>query len=140
VFGLAEVRFESDMRIGGLMGIYWAAIGWVTLLIILDVILMVIVTTAVVHFGSKAAGANAMLVFFRQHPYLAFGANIANYLVLALCIGVVIRVYLTRGLWERVVTSAIAHDLEQADGVQVRGAPASALGEGFADSLDVAGF
>jgi Bacterial protein of unknown function (DUF898) len=32
-----DVRFESDLRTGGPMGIYWAAIGWVTLLIILDV-------------------------------------------------------------------------------------------------------
>jgi hypothetical protein len=57
-----------------------------------------------------------------------------------LCIGVVVRVYLMRGLWERVVTSTTAHNLDQADDVRVRGAPASALGEGFADSLDVAGF
>jgi hypothetical protein len=38
------------------------------------------------------------------------------------------------------VTSTIAHDLDRADDVRGRGAPASALGEGFADSLDVAGF
>ena len=135
-----EVRLESDLRTGGLMGLYWAAIGWMTLLIVADIILIVIVTTAVVLFGSKASGASAMLAFLRQHPYLAIGANIANYLLLVLCIGVVIRVYLTRGVWERVVTSVTAHNLERADDVRVRGAPASALGEGFADSLDVAGF
>jgi uncharacterized protein DUF898 len=128
-----EVRFESDLRTGGLMGLYWAAIGWVTLLI-------VIVTTAVVLFGSKASGASAMLLFLGQHPYLALGINIANYLVLVLCVGVVIRVYLTRGVWERVVVSTVAYNLECADDVRVRGAAASALGEGFADSLDVAGF
>jgi hypothetical protein len=33
-----------------------------------------------------------------------------------------------------------AHNLDLADNVKVRGALASALGEGFADSLDVAGF
>jgi len=81
-----------------------------------------------------------MLVFLRQHPYLALGANIANYLALVLCIGVVMRVYLTYGIWERVVTSVTAHNLDLADNVKVRGALASALGEGFADSLDVAGF
>jgi uncharacterized membrane protein YjgN (DUF898 family) len=135
-----EVRLESDLRTAGLMGLYWAAIGWMTLLIVADIILIVIVTTAVVLFGSKASGASAMLAFLRQHPYLAIGANIANYLLLVLCIGVVIRVYLTRGIWERVVTSVTAHNLERADDVRVRGASASALGEGFADSLDVAGF
>lgn len=45
-----------------------------------------------------------------------------------------------RGVWERVVTSTTAHNLDQADNVQARGVPASALGEGFADGLDVAGF
>jgi uncharacterized membrane protein YjgN (DUF898 family) len=135
-----EVRLESDLRTGELMGLYWAAIGWMTLLIVADIILIVIVTTAVVLFGSKASGASAMLAFLRQHPYLAIGANIANYLLLVLCIGVVIRVYLTRGIWERVVTSVTAHNLERADDVRVCGASASALGEGFADSLDVAGF
>jgi uncharacterized membrane protein YjgN (DUF898 family) len=135
-----EVHFESDLRGGGLMGLYWAVIGWVTLLVVADIILIVIVTTALVLSGGKAAGAYAMFVFLRQHPYLALGANIANYLVLALCIGVVIRVYLMRGIWERVVTSTTAHNLDRADDVRVSGKPASALGEGFADSLDVAGF
>jgi hypothetical protein len=76
----------------------------------------------------------------RQHPYILLGANLANYLVIVLCAGVVLRVYLVRGVWERVVTSASAHNLERADDVQARGDLVSALGEGFADGLDVAGF
>jgi uncharacterized membrane protein YjgN (DUF898 family) len=135
-----EVHFESDLRPGALIGLYWVVIGWITLLVIADIILIVIATTAVVLFGGKPAGASAMLLFLLQHSYLALGVNIANYLVLALCLGVVIRVYLMRGVWERVVTSVTAHNLDQADDVRVAGAPASALGEGFADSLDVAGF
>jgi len=135
-----EVRFESDLRTGALMGLYWAAIGWISLLVIADVILIAGMATAVAFIGGKAGGTSALLLFLRQHSYLAIGINIANYLVLVLCIGVVIRVCLTRGVWERVVTSVTAHNLDQADDVQVRGTPASALGEGFADSLDVAGF
>jgi hypothetical protein len=76
----------------------------------------------------------------RQHPFLLFGAYFLNYLVIALFAGVVVRVYLVRGLWERVVTSATAHDLESADNVRAMGSLASALGEGLADGLDVAGF
>ena len=135
-----EVRFESDLRTGGLMGLYWAVIGWTTLLLIADVIVIAVVILVAMFFGGKLGGANAMLLFLRQHPYLALGANIANYLALVLCIGVIRRVYLTHGVWERVVTSVSAHDLDLADNVKVRGALASALGEGFADSLDVAGF
>jgi uncharacterized membrane protein YjgN (DUF898 family) len=135
-----EVRFESDLRTGGLMGLYWAVIGWTTLLLIADVIVIAVVILVAMFFGGKLGGANAMLLFLRQHPYLALGANIANYLALVLCIGVIRRVYLTHGVCERVVTSVSAHDLDLADNVKVRGALASALGEGFADSLDVAGF
>jgi len=135
-----EVRFESDLRTGGLMGLYWAVIGWTTLLVIADVIMIAVVIWVMMFFGGKPGGANSMLVFLRQHPYLALGTNIANYLALVLCIGVVMRVYLTHGVWERVVTSVTAHNLDLADNVKVCGALASALGEGFADSLDVAGF
>jgi uncharacterized membrane protein YjgN (DUF898 family) len=135
-----EVCFESDLRTGGLMGLYWAVIGWTALLVIADVIVITVVITLAVFFGGKLGGANAMLLFVRQHPYLVLGANIANYLVLLLCVGVVVRIYLMREVWERVVTSTTAHNLDQADNVQARGVPASALGEGFADGLDVAGF
>jgi hypothetical protein len=69
-----------------------------------------------------------------------FGANIANYLAIVLCAGVVARVYLTQGVWGRVVSSATAHNLDRADDVSARGTLAGALGEGFADGLDVAGF
>jgi uncharacterized membrane protein YjgN (DUF898 family) len=135
-----EVRFESDLRTGGLMRPYWAVIGWTTLLIIADVIVIAVVILVAMLFAGKLSGANAMLLFLRQHPYLALGANIANYLALVLCIGVVVRVYLTHGVWERVVTSTTVHNLNRADDVRVTGALASALGEGFADGLDVAGF
>jgi uncharacterized membrane protein YjgN (DUF898 family) len=135
-----EVRFESDLGAGRLMGLYWAVIGWTMLLVFADVIVITIVSTIAVLSGAKPAGANAMLLLLRQHPYLVLGANIANYLVLVLCIGVIVRVYLVRGVWERVVTSTTAHNLDGAEGVRVQGALASALGEGFADSLDIAGF
>jgi len=135
-----EVHFESDLRTGSLMGLYWAVIGWTMLLVFADIIVISIVSTVAILSGAKPAGANAMLLLLRQHPYLVLGANMANYLVLVLCIGVIARVYLVRGVWERVVNSTAVHNLDSAEGVRVQGAMASALGEGFADSLDIAGF
>lgn len=76
----------------------------------------------------------------RQHPILVFAFYIANYLVIALFASFVVRIYLVRGVWERVVTSATANNLENADDVRVMGGLASALGEGLVDGLDVAGF
>jgi hypothetical protein len=110
------------------------------LLVFADIVVISIVSTVAMLSGAKPAGANAMLLLLRQHPYLVLGANMANYLVLVLCIGVVARIYLVRGVWERVVTSTTVHNLDGAEGVRVQGAMASTLGEGFADSLDIAGF
>jgi uncharacterized membrane protein YjgN (DUF898 family) len=132
-----EVIVESDLRTGALMGLYWATIGWAILVMTAD---GVIVTAAARLLAGGHFTAAGLALFARQHPYLLFGANLANYLVLALSVGVVVRVYLLRGVWERVVTSATAHNLDRADDVQARGSPVSALGEGFADGLDVAGF
>jgi hypothetical protein len=52
----------------------------------------------------------------------------------------VMRVYLMRDLWVRAVASVNVHGIEAAANVTARGELASALGEGFADSLDVTGF
>jgi hypothetical protein len=60
--------------------------------------------------------------------------------VTVLTLNVVIRVYLVRDLWARVIASTSVHDIEAAANVSVRGELANALGEGFADGLDVAGF
>ena len=63
-----------------------------------------------------------------------------GYLMFALAINVVIRVYLVRDLWVRVLESINVHGIEAAANVAAQGELANALGEGFADGLDVAGF
>jgi hypothetical protein len=47
---------------------------------------------------------------------------------------------LVRDLWVRVLGSTIVHGIEAVANVAARGELANALGEGFADGLDVAGF
>jgi hypothetical protein len=63
-----------------------------------------------------------------------------GYLAFALAMNVVMRVYLMRDLWVRVLSSTIVHNIEAAANVTARGDLANALGEGFADGLDVGGF
>ena len=135
-----EVRFESDLRAVRLMGLYWAVIGWVLLLLIVDGMVVAVAGVSALRLSGGHLSTGALSLLVRQHPYLMLGANVANYLVLALCAGIIVRIYLLRGVWERVITSAIAHDLDRANDVRAQGTPASALGEGFADGLDVAGF
>jgi uncharacterized membrane protein YjgN (DUF898 family) len=141
--GFGEVYFDSDLRTGGLMGLYWATVGWILLIIVADLIMIALVAlfagmTMLLVSGDFSATGISQLA--RLHPYLLLGANVVNYLVIALCAGVVFRVYLVHGVWGRVVASATAHNLDRADDVRARGDPVSALGEGFADGLDVVGF
>jgi uncharacterized membrane protein YjgN (DUF898 family) len=135
-----EVRIDSDLRTGALMGLYWAVIGWIVVLLIIDGIVVSTVGFATLFLSSGRVGAGTLVEFLRQYPYVVLGANLVNYLVVALCAGIVVRVYLVRGVWERVVTSAVVHDLDRADNVRAEGTLASALGEGLADGLDIAGF
>jgi len=63
-----------------------------------------------------------------------------GYVAIALASGVIMRLYLMRDLWLRVAASTRIRNLAAADIVAARGDMVSALGEGFADSLDVTGF
>jgi hypothetical protein len=71
---------------------------------------------------------------------VVFALTIVNYIAMAMAVGVAIRIFLMRGVWERVASSVTVHGLEAADNVRARGDAANALGEGFADSLDIGGF
>jgi hypothetical protein len=135
---IGEVRFDSDLR--SLTGLYWATIGWFTLIIVFDITLVILVAAVTIMLFIGHFAAAELAQFARQHRYLLFGANLVNYLFIALCANVVMRVYLVRGVWARVVASTTVHHLELAENVSARGDLVSALGEGFADGLDVVGF
>ena len=66
--------------------------------------------------------------------------GVIGYLVFVLALNVVIRVYLVRDLWVRVVESTDVLGIAAAENVSGIGDLVNALGEGFADGLDVAGF
>ena len=68
------------------------------------------------------------------------GVAAAGYLVCALAFVVVLRIYLVRDVWQRVAETTRIHNLAAAENVRVQGDMVGALGEGFADSLDIAGF
>ena len=134
-----EVSFDSDLARGALVGLYWTVIGLCLLVVLADMVLLGLIAFLAYASGAHFSG-QAVALFLRQHSYVLFAANLANYLLIVLCLNVVMRVYLLRGVWERVVTSVTVHSLECADDVRARGGLVSALGEGFADGLDVAGF
>jgi uncharacterized membrane protein YjgN (DUF898 family) len=134
-----EVRLESVLSRTALIGLYWKVIGWLLLLL--------------VSFSGYVFACLTLIASMKQVPMAklivpgSLQANIRvivplaiGYLALILAMNVLMRMYLLRDVWARVVSSATVHHIEAAANVAAMGEPANALGEGFADGLDVAGF
>jgi len=135
-----NVRFESNLEGSTLIGLYWAVFGWGLLILLIDgALIAAAFGIAWAMIGSEGFQKIAQGQILAWHWYAAYGVNIANYLLIALAVGVVVRIYLFRGIWERIANSTSVHGLEAADNVRARGDAVNALGEGFADSLDIGG-
>jgi uncharacterized membrane protein YjgN (DUF898 family) len=133
------VRLESTLRRGQLIGLYWKVIGWGLLLLAAFAAYLALCAVLVASMnGTPLDQFFKTLMFQNSIPLLVLAG--AGYLVTILTLNVVIRVYLVRDLWARVIASTSVHDIAAAANVSVRGELANALGEGFADGLDVAGF
>lgn len=134
-----DVRLESTLRKGALIGLYWKVIGWITVLLLgFIAYLPLCAFLAASMIGMSFKEFFVSQAFFKSIPLLALAG--LGYLMFVLAINVVMRVYLMRDLWVRIVGSTIIHDISAAANVSARGELANALGEGFADGLDVAGF
>src|SRR6266478_4141286 len=132
------VRLQSTLRRGALIGLYWKVIGWIVLLALAFVVYLAISAGLVASMsGAPLNQFFAPQVFLKSIPLLVLAG--IGYLVFALAINVVIRVYLLRDLWARVLASTNVHGIEAAANVSAKGDLATALGEGIADGLDVAG-
>jgi uncharacterized membrane protein YjgN (DUF898 family) len=130
-----KVSFESDLSGNALIGLYWKVIGWLFLVFLLFDAYLFVCVGLIAGFGNLAHIAARM-----QGNVAVMAAIVAGYLGLILAMNVVLRVYLLRDVWARVVDSTIVLNLEAAANVAAMGDLANALGEGFADGLDVVGF
>jgi uncharacterized membrane protein YjgN (DUF898 family) len=134
-----SVTIESSLPRSALIGLYWKVIGWI---VVFGLIFSAYLAAATVIVASMSD--TAFVDFFKSQeamqsiPLLVLTG--IGYLVFALAMNVVIRVYLLRDLWVRVLGSVNISGLEAAANVAARGDMANALGEGFADGLDVGGF
>jgi uncharacterized membrane protein YjgN (DUF898 family) len=134
-----DVRLESTMRRGELIGLYWKVIGWVLLMALVFAAYLGLCAVLVASMsGESFSQFFEPQVFTKSIPLLILAG--LGYLGFALAINVAIRVYLMRDLWVRVLASMTVHDIGAAANVSAKGELANALGEGFADGLDVAGF
>ena len=136
---LGKVGFSSDLRNGALIGLYWKVIGWCVLLFVaLGGWFGAVMAIAYQSIGTNVPAQQKFLLASQKLPVLlelGFG-----YIVVVLAMGLIIRIYLMRDLWQRVAESVTVQNLEAAGNVTAQGELVIALGEGFANSLDIAGF
>jgi uncharacterized membrane protein YjgN (DUF898 family) len=133
------VRLESTMRRSALIGLYWKYVGWIFLLGAVFIAYLALSAVVVASIdGLSLAQFSKPQVFLKSVPLLALAG--LGYLALVLGINVMMRVYLLRDLWVRVLASTTVYNVQAAANVSALGDLANALGEGFADGLDVAGF
>jgi uncharacterized membrane protein YjgN (DUF898 family) len=131
------VGFESDLRSGQLFGLYWKVIGWYLLVMVVFAVYFFVCIALIVGLD-QAAMAKVFIPGHLSIPMIV--VMIVGYLVAILTMNVVVRVYLLRDVWARVIASTTVYGIESAENVAAKGDMVNALGEGFADGLDVAGF
>jgi len=134
-----DVSFESDLRRGAMIGLYWKVIGW---MILVTIVLMIWIS-AVLGIAYALSGFNGSvpqkLAFVSQQLPVLIGYGV-GYIAIVLVSWIVMRIYLIHDVWKRVAESVIVHNVVAAHNVTTQGSPVGALGEGFAGSLDVVGF
>jgi uncharacterized membrane protein YjgN (DUF898 family) len=130
-----EVRFESALRRGALIGLYWKVIGWFLLLVMLFSAYLLAGARLIAGTG----GLSLNPAILQQSISMLVLAGI-GYLAFILALNVVIRVYLMRDVWARVVASTTVHNIDAVKDISVGGDLADAVGEGLAGGLDVVGF
>ena len=135
---IGGVSLDSSLPHDAFYGLYWKVIGWSVLLMSVLGVYVAGCTVAVVRLSGlpfeQILGPDAA----RSIPLLA--SIMIGYFAVALAANIVMRVYLQRDLWARVLETVQVRHIAAASDVEARGELASALGEGFADGLDVAGF
>ena len=133
------VRLESSLPRTALYRVYWGVIGWYVLLsIALGIYFGLCEAVAAIFNGTRLGDPAASMALAKSIPLLVMTG--IGYLALVLSLNVVLRLYLLRDVWAKVVATTGVRNIGVAANVTAKGELAGALGEGFADGLDVAGF
>jgi uncharacterized membrane protein YjgN (DUF898 family) len=134
-----DVRLESALLDGALVGLYWKVIGWF-LLIMVAFVAYLFACAGLIASLSQTPIAKVFTPGNLQGniPMLVLGG--IGYLAFILTLNVVMRVYLLRDLWMQLIGSTTVYGIEAAANVAATGDLANAIGEGLADGLDVVGF
>jgi uncharacterized membrane protein YjgN (DUF898 family) len=132
-----DVRFESDMRQGELVDLYWKVLGW-SCLIVVGLAVWFGATMGIGFTLVEGDSRELKLLAISQHWGFLISAAF-GYIAFVLAFWAVMRIYLMHDIWQRVAASSAVRNLEVAADVAAQGEAAGALGEGLAGSLDVVG-
>jgi uncharacterized membrane protein YjgN (DUF898 family) len=133
---IGEVHATSSLGWGALIANYWKFIGLMLLVALLAGVLLALGGAA-----AQMAGLHLLPARVGAAPPPGFIVGIVLwYLGTLLVIGVLWRIYFIQRVWKIVVNSLTLHALDTAREAPAREGTANALGEGFADSLDIVGF
>jgi hypothetical protein len=136
---LGDVSFESDLGRGAMIGLYWKVIGWMILMtVVLTIWISAVSGIAYVLSDFNGPAAQKFVSVSQQLPVLV-GIGV-GYIAIVLLVWMLMRIYLIHDVWKRVAESVTVHNVVAAHNVTTQGSPVGALGEGFAGSLDIAGF
>jgi uncharacterized membrane protein YjgN (DUF898 family) len=133
------VTLESRLAPNALHGVYWSVIGWYTVMsMAFGMFIGVAVSLLTKLSGAPSQQVSVAAAASTSIPLLV--VTVIGYLALALALSVVARLYLTRDIWAKVLATTVVTNLSAAANVTAKGDLATAVGEGIADGLDVAGF
>ena len=133
------VRLDSTLPRNAFFGLYWKVVGWFVLLSFLSSAYIGGVAALAASLSGPDADSLSPAQVIADHLPM-FVAMLLGYVALILALNVVLRLYLVRDMWAAVLASIKVHGIGAMANVAAKGDLASALGEGFADGLDVAGF
>ncbi|HEY0850447.1 MAG TPA: DUF898 family protein [Bradyrhizobium sp.] len=140
---LSGIRFgavtvQSKLGSGALQEFYWKVIGWSFVLSMGAGIVIGGLGAAVLGISKALTAATDADSLATSIPIMV--VTVIGYLGFVLSLSVVTRLYLSRDLWARVLSTTVVTNLAAAANVAAKGDLATAIGEGIADGLDVAGF
>jgi uncharacterized membrane protein YjgN (DUF898 family) len=136
---LGNVRFESELPRGALEKHYWKAVGWCALLFAGFIAWVAIVMAVAVMAGEFHGTGEKMVAGIATH--VAFLGLIGfGYVAAMLTAGAFIRIHVLRGVWSCVASSTTVVNIGEAESMLAEQRLVTAVGEGFADSFELAGF
>lgn len=136
-----DLSLESDLDGWSIFMLYlkFAVIAGVVASMVGGLVIAIGAGASVLAFARKA-NLDTLPELLESNQIFIVAATMLGYLTVALSVGIVQRFFLQREMWRLVTQSLTVRNIAALEGVAARGEAANAIGEGLADSLDVAGF